>query len=71
MDKLLPERISLAGIAGVTGVSEQWLQNDVNAKYRQVPRQVVFKKRVSGVSSSSVMSEGLLLKRAIINSGFG
>jgi transposase-like protein len=27
IDKLLLERISLAGIARVTGVSQQWLQN--------------------------------------------
>ena len=30
VDKLLLERISLAGIARVTGVSEDWLQDYVN-----------------------------------------
>jgi len=40
IDKLLLERISLAGIARVTGVSELWLQNYVNAKYENIPQQV-------------------------------
>ena len=34
IDKLLLERVSLAGIARVTGVSSQWLQDYVNAKYK-------------------------------------
>jgi hypothetical protein len=34
------ERISLAGIARATKVSEQWLQTYVNEKYAQVPRSV-------------------------------
>ena len=39
LDKLLLERLSLAGIARVTGVSEFWLQRRyVNAKYAAVPR---------------------------------
>lgn len=38
IDKLLLERISLAGIARVTGVSELWLQKYVNVKYENVPR---------------------------------
>ena len=40
IDKLLLERISLAGIVRVTGVSKQWLQNYVNEKYAQVERQI-------------------------------
>ncbi len=40
IDKLLLERIPLAGIARVTGVSEPWLQHYVNEKYQAVPRQV-------------------------------
>jgi transposase-like protein len=40
IDRLLLERISLAGIARATQVSEQWLQTYVNEKYAQVPRQV-------------------------------
>lgn len=40
IDKLLLEKISLAGIARVVGVSEPWLQAYVNAKYADVPRAV-------------------------------
>lgn len=46
IDRLLLERISLAGIARITGVSERWLQHYVNDKYARVPRQVIVKKRV-------------------------
>jgi insertion element IS1 protein InsB len=38
IDKLLLERISLAGIVRVTGVSAQWLQDYVNAKYAAQPQ---------------------------------
>jgi insertion element IS1 protein InsB len=38
IDKLLLERVSLAGIARVTGVSAQWLQDYVNAKYAVQPQ---------------------------------
>ena len=41
---LLLEKISLAGIARVTGVSECWLQTYVNALFAQVPREVNVKK---------------------------
>jgi insertion element IS1 protein InsB len=34
IDKLLLERVSLAGIVRVTGVSSQWLQTYVNGKYK-------------------------------------
>ncbi len=49
IDRLLRERISLAGIARVTQVSEKWLQDYVNEKYAQIPRQVEVsgKKKVS------------------------
>jgi insertion element IS1 protein InsB len=40
IDKLLLERISLAGIVRMTGVSPRWLQYYVNAKYASVPRSV-------------------------------
>ncbi|WP_156800369.1 IS1 family transposase [Thalassoporum mexicanum] len=40
IDKLLLERVSLAGIARVVGVSPRWLQQYVNHKYAQVPQQV-------------------------------
>ncbi len=38
IDKLLKERLALAAIARVTGVSERWLQMYVNQKYYQTPR---------------------------------
>lgn len=40
IDKLLLEKLSLAGIARVVGVSEPWLQAYVNAKYAAVERSV-------------------------------
>ena len=40
VDKLLLEKIPLAGIARVCDVSEVWLQGYVNRKYAAVPRQV-------------------------------
>jgi insertion element IS1 protein InsB len=38
VDKLLLERISLAGIVRATGVSARWLQYYVNEKYAKVPQ---------------------------------
>ena len=40
IDKLLLEKIPLAGIARVCHVSETWLQDYVNGKYAAIPRQV-------------------------------
>jgi hypothetical protein len=40
IDRLLHERISLAGIARAVQVSDSWLQAYVNEKYRHVPREV-------------------------------
>ena len=40
IDRLLLERLSLAGIARAVNVSEQWLQTYVNEKYAKVPHQV-------------------------------
>ena len=37
IDDLLLERLSLAGIARVTHVSEPWLQHYVNTQYASVP----------------------------------
>lgn len=49
IDKLLLERVSLAGITRVTGVSEQWLQTYVNALYKAVPKEVeVWPKKKEG-----------------------
>lgn len=49
IDKLLLERLALAGIARVTGVSELWLQRYVNAKYAAVPKQVSVRAKKKGV----------------------
>lgn len=49
IDKLLLEKIPLAGIARVTGVSEPWLQNYVNAKYQSGPQQVNVPRKKKGV----------------------
>ncbi len=40
VDTLLLEKIPLAGISRVTGMSEQWLQTYVNAKYKNIAREV-------------------------------
>ena len=48
IDKLLLERISLRGIARVTGVSWSWLQNYVNNKLAAVPRQIKVSEKSKG-----------------------
>jgi transposase-like protein len=40
IDKLLLERLALAAIARVTGVSERWLQLYVNQKFYQTPKTI-------------------------------
>lgn len=40
IDKLLLERLSLAAIVRITGVSARWLQSYVNQKYEEVPQEV-------------------------------
>ena len=40
IDKLLLEKLPLAGIARVADVSEPWLQSYVNQKYEAVPKRV-------------------------------
>ena len=49
IDRLLLERISLAGIARAVKVSERWLQTYINDKYALIPREikVTSKKKVS------------------------
>jgi transposase-like protein len=41
IDRLLLERLSLAAIARVAGMSKRWLQLYVNQKFDQIPRAVV------------------------------
>lgn len=40
IDKLLLEKLPLAGIARVTGVSERWLQTYINTLYTSIPKEV-------------------------------
>ena len=46
MDTLFLERISMAGIARVTGISESYLQSYVNTKYEQEVDSVEQEKKV-------------------------
>ena len=45
IDRLLLEKIPLAGIVRVVEVSESWLQRYVNEKYENVSRQVEMKSK--------------------------
>ena len=45
VDRLLLEKIPLAGIARAAQVSPSWLQTYVNRKYRATPQQVTVKKK--------------------------
>jgi transposase-like protein len=49
IDRLLLEKISLAGIARSVEVSEGWLQTYVNEKYRKLPRRVRVPAKKKGV----------------------
>ena len=48
IDQLLLERVSLRGIARVTGVSWSWLQNYVNNKYACTPHHIGVSEKLSG-----------------------
>lgn len=48
IDRLLLEKISIAGIARATKVSESWLYAYVSEKYGQVPRQLEVTPKKSG-----------------------
>jgi len=46
VDKLLLEKIPIAGISRVTGISEPWLQKYINNKYENIDQKVsVVKKK--------------------------
>ena len=48
LDKLLLEKIQIAGISRVTWISEPWLQRYINRKYERVPHAIDrSKKRLS------------------------
>ena len=48
VDRLLLEKIPLAGIARVAQVSERWLQYYVNDKYEAVPQETIVKTKKKG-----------------------
>lgn len=48
IDRLLLEKIPLAGIARAIGVSESWLQDYVNKKYNAVPRAINLNPKKTG-----------------------
>lgn len=60
IDKLLLEKIPLAGIARVCDVSETWLQNYVNLKYESIPQKVNVSSKKKDDSRFSVMKCGHL-----------
>lgn len=48
IDRLLLEKIPLAGIVRVVGVSKPWLQNYVNDKYESIPKEVIIQNKKKG-----------------------
>ena len=48
VDKLLLERLSLAAIVRITGVSARWLQSYVNQKYKMISQEVEVTKKKLG-----------------------
>ena len=44
VDRLLLEKIPIAGIARVTGISETWLQKYINKKYEEIPKKITLVK---------------------------
>jgi transposase-like protein len=70
IDKLLLERIPLAGICRVFEVSATWLQKYVNAKYAKVSRELEGSAKPPG-NASNVTNFGLMFKTKKTNSGCG
>ena len=71
IDKLLLERVPLAGIVRLTGVSARWLQYYVTAKYAAVPRSVTVTEQKGGACFWNAMISGRLSEQNDANSGFG
>ncbi|WP_240518829.1 hypothetical protein [Leptolyngbya sp. BC1307] len=59
IDKLLLEKIPMAGIASVVDVSEPWLQGYVNEKYASVPRQVNVRPNKSRLPINRLISQAV------------
>jgi hypothetical protein len=53
IDKLLLERLALAAIARVTGVSERWLQLYVNQKFYETPKVIEVTKKSRSADDSA------------------
>lgn len=70
IDRLLLEKIPLAGIARVMEVSESWLQGYVNQTYAEVEQQVAVEQK-KGRLSSSVTKPGHTSGTKKTSSGFG
>jgi insertion element IS1 protein InsB len=71
VDRLLLERISIAGIARVTGISEQWLQHYINTKYKAILHHIEAPKKSQVRSHLSVTNSGHLWVTNRTHSGFG
>ena len=60
IDKMLLERLALAAIARITGVSERWLQIYVNNKYEQIQQKVdVTQKKTGKLTIQRIRNVGL------------
>jgi len=59
IDRLLCEKISLAGICRAISISEAWLQNYVNKKYESVSEQVNVSDKKKADSPCNAMKYGL------------
>lgn len=53
INKLLLERLSLAAIARVTGVSQRWLQMYVNQKFYQTAKTIAVTKKTRTADNSN------------------
>jgi len=45
VDKLLLEKVPIAGISRVTGISESWLQHYINQKYSEIDKTINISKK--------------------------
>ena len=45
VDKLLLEKLPIAGISRVTGISEPWLQHYINQKYSEIDKTINISKK--------------------------
>ncbi len=48
VDKLLLEKIPIAGISRVTGISEPWLRKYINEQYKNIPKKISIVKKKAG-----------------------